>query len=115
MPDGTTIAGGDVISTEELTIAADGVPARPRGASDLPATAYKLPRSKLAVGAFDADGGDVTASNPLPVESRSARQIAELAASQGAELGAASMMTRSRERYPLVDRRGRLTTDRGAR
>lgn len=51
MSDNTTLnpgAAGDVIATEDIG-------------------AYKLPVSKIRLGAKDVDGGDVTASNPMPV------------------------------------------------
>jgi hypothetical protein len=72
--DSTTLnpgAGGDVIATEDMPAGSA------RATSDVPTTEYKLPRSKLAVGSYGQDAGDVTHENPLPVESREQRQIEE--------------------------------------
>lgn len=51
MSDNTVInpgSGGDTIATEDLTT-------------------YKIPVSKIRLGATDVDGGDITNTNPLPV------------------------------------------------
>lgn len=55
MADNTTIdamTGGDLISTEEIT-----------GSSPL----YKIPRSKIALGEENVDGGNVSSDNPFPI------------------------------------------------
>lgn len=52
MGENTTLnpgSGGDVIATED------------------PGLGYKIPVSKIRLGALDVDGGDVTPANPFPI------------------------------------------------
>jgi hypothetical protein len=70
--DGTTLGTSEVISDEAIDPQVGG-----RRDQYLPVTLYKAPRSKIAVGPYGQDWGDATQDQPLAVESRSQRQIAE--------------------------------------
>ena len=77
MSDGTTlnqatVAGGDVIATEDVASAN-----QQDADQSLPAADYKLPRSKLAVGQFGRDLGDVGPDNPLDTRDRAAMRVLE--------------------------------------
>lgn len=61
--------GGDNITTEAHPAG------EARSHSDAPTTAYKMPRSKIAVGAFGVDEGDATPDHPLPVGDYAARRL----------------------------------------
>lgn len=103
MSDGTalnqaTVAGGDVIATEELTVG------ETRGDPALPTTAYKIPRSKIAVGPIGGDAGDATPDNPLPVTDRSVRGMYEREQLSSLAKLDVNLTTRYRERLRVGDR-----------
>ena len=103
MADNTTLnlgVTGDVITTEDMPVGA------PRDTSMLPKTSYKIPRSKIAVGAYDRDGGDVGPGNALDVVSREERIYAEQSFVANYNASNALLQTRAQERGSLVDRRG---------
>jgi hypothetical protein len=72
MSDGTRLnqgLGGDLICTEQTTRATG-----------------KIPVSKIVLGDVDVDGGDVSATNPMPVQTTAASAI-RLTVTGGASLG----------------------------
>lgn len=70
--DCTQLATGEVISNE-YNDPTYGI----RGDPDLPVIAYKVPRSKIAVGSYGQDMGDADIGRPLYVESFLERRLAE--------------------------------------
>ena|ERR1700686_4266831 len=97
--DNTTLnpgVGGDNITTEDQPAGTQ------RGAPALPLVDYKMPRSKIIVGTYDVDGGDVTFSNPLPVESMRERRQLESVFLKELEIQRRTLMTRSNERVSVV-------------
>ena len=72
MSDGTLLnqgIGGDTIATEDIALGDS------RGDAALPTTEYKIPRSKIAVGAVDQDLGDVDEGNPMPVRDQATLRV----------------------------------------
>lgn len=108
--DGTVLGTSEVISDEYI----DPVLGC-RVINTLPPTAYKLPRSKIAVGAYGQDGGDASQDNPLPAESRAIRQLEELAAVRSRESTMQAFQKFASETLPLVDSRGHALSTRGVR
>lgn len=109
MADGTVMnpgSGGDTISNKEFAVAADGVPADPRGTACLPVTAYKLPRSKIAIGDYDHDNGDATSTNALPIQTFYERRMMEQQMIMDRDRNLQGCQTRGKERIDLCDRRG---------
>ena len=47
---GVSVSGGDTLATEDTGLG------------------YKIPRGKVVIGNIDIDGGDVSSTNPMPVE-----------------------------------------------
>ena len=109
--DGTTLGTAEVIADEYIDPNRGGVRIEP----NLPQTAYKLPRSKIAVGAYGTDGGDATAETPLQVESRAARQSGELDALRSRQQGMQLQSKFAGEIVSLIDSRGEHMTSRGQR
>lgn len=97
------VAGGDVISTEDMPVGAA------RLSPNTPLTDYKLPRSKIALGTYDQDSGDVTEQNPMPVKMMYERGLLEYQYLQQADSERYALQTRSRERV------GTIFMDRGRR
>lgn len=103
MADNTTLnpgLGGDVISTEDLPLGAA------RGHGALPLVAYKVPRSKIAVGDVDTDGGDAMAHSPLAVGDYQARRSAEASRLRAQDMSMQKSRSRQGERIATMDRRG---------
>lgn len=109
--DGTQLGTAEIISDEYIDPALQGVKRDPA----LPATAYKLPRSKIAVGPYGQDHGDATQDNPLPVEGRNVRQLDELNALRGRDAGLNDLKRYGSENVSLVDSRGSHLANRGVR
>ena len=82
---------------------------------NLPPTAYKVPRSKIVAGPYGSDGGDVTADNPLTVESRAERQALELQSLRDRAMTSALFVKLSSETVPICDARGWEMSTRGVR
>jgi hypothetical protein len=81
MSEGTALnngAGGDGVSTEDITGQprlggiVPSVPVAPSGASDM-----KIERTKLSIGPFGYDWGDVGGDNPLPTHDYWSRELLE--------------------------------------
>jgi hypothetical protein len=102
--------GGDVISDEYLD---PNQPVRREGL--LPPGAYKLPRSKIAVGPYGQDWGDASADLPLQVESRAQRQLAELDSLRTRQATLQAMARYAGETISLSDARGSFLDTRGQR
>lgn len=118
MADGTQLtlgAGGDLVSDEDLTGLPRGSPLLPQvGAAN---GNYKLERTKIVVGAYGQDAGDATFDAPLPAESRTQRQLAELAGlmSQDNNLAVEAHMSRGRNERATFFGLSRGTNTRGGR
>ena len=108
--DGTALGTGEVISAEYIDPVLGS-----RADNDLPPTAYKLPRSKIAIGSYGQDAGDATADTPLQVESRNARQSDELQSMRERQWSMQQMSRFSGEIVSLIDSRGEHMTSRGQR
>jgi hypothetical protein len=93
--DGTQLGTGEVVSNEAIGLAT------PRGDPAMPQTAYKLPRSKIAVGAYGDDVGDAIAARPLYVESYQERRLAEMA-----QIAAIEASQNDLRRYAAESQRG---------
>ena len=109
--DGTQLGTSEVISDEYIDPTMQSVRREPL----LPVTGYKLPRSKIAVGAYGEDCGDATPDQPLATESRLERQMAELATIRQRDAVVMQMARYSTEYVSLIDARGRHIDSRGAR
>ena len=70
--DNTQLGTGELISNEQIEVIV------PKGDSNQPVTAYKVPRSKIAVGPYGQDLGDATQAQPLNVTSYLERRELEL-------------------------------------
>ena len=108
--DGTVLGTSEVISDEYI----DPVLGC-RVVNTLPATAYKMPRSKIAVGPYGQDWGDASADIPLQVEQRSLRLLFEQTALRERLLARESLQKWAGETDQLVDSRGSHITHRGVR
>lgn len=108
--DGTQLGTGEVISDEYVDPSV-GVRRDP----NLPPAAYKLARSKIAVGPYGQDQGDATPDVPLPVESRAERWALELASLRDRERAVEQLSRSSADRYALCDARGQHLDTRGSR
>ena len=108
--DGTQLGTGEVLSNEFVDL-----PGGSRQDPALPPTAYKLPRSKIIVGPYGQDGGDVTMSNPLPAESMQLRRLAELNDLRDREEAMCNLQRYAYDTMPLTDNRGYAFTNRGVR
>jgi hypothetical protein len=106
--DGTQLGTSEIISDEYI----DPVLGC-RVNNNLPATAYKAPRSKIAIGPYGQDWGDAMPDTPLYVESRNERLLVELAGMR--DRGIAMQPKFSAETTPRVDARGHEFTTRGVR
>ena len=109
--DGTTLGTAEVISDEYIDPSAQVVRRDPL----LPPTAYKLPRSKIAVGPYGQDQGDASEMLPLYVREQSLLRIAELERLRDREEGMALMQRYAQETVSLADSRGAHLTTRGQR
>lgn len=112
MSDGTQLNLG---TTGDLIITEDHADVEGRHISGLTDDDYKMPRSKIAVGPLGSDQGDADKSNPLYIEDRESRRLAEdmmLAALNAQQV---SMCVRSYCKVTLSDRRGGLGSQRGTR
>lgn len=95
---------GDVIATEDMPLGGT------RGdMGRLPLTDYKVPRSKIVVGDYGVDNGDVGRNNPLYVSTSNERQLLEFQYLQQIDVERYSLMTRGRERV------GSIASERGRR
>lgn len=95
MPDNTTLpagGGGDTLATEEIATG------NARSAPGLPTTAYKVPRTKIALGDYDDDRGDVAQDKPLPVDSARGARFDERTELRARDAFALSLVTRGGER-----------------
>jgi hypothetical protein len=108
--DGTILGSNEVISDEYIDPST-----ATRLDPNVPPTGYKLPRSKIAIGVYGQDGGDATADNPLPAESRTLRQLAELTQMRDRENALRAYVKVSAEYLSLVDNRGHHLSTRGVR
>lgn len=110
--DGTVLGTGEVISDEYIDPNQNG-----RGDASLPQTGYKVPRSKIAVGPYGQDEGDVSASNPLPVDevSWSLADREESRELRDRDNSLMAMRVAFGERISLADSRGSHFTNRGVR
>lgn len=110
--DGTPLnggSGGDTISDEAFSDnsgVTTGASQTPRGLDDLPDTAYKLPRSKIAVGPYDSDGGDAIAVSGLPVQTYYERRCLEDQIIRDIDRNMYAGQTHGKERIGMCDRRG---------
>jgi hypothetical protein len=104
LTDGTTLntgAGGDLVSDEDLT-------GQPRQSADVPQIGagnanYKLERTKVAVGKYGQDRGDVDIDGrPFPVEMGVERRLMEAQEQLAIDNLATSMRTRMSERPPIM-------------
>jgi hypothetical protein len=108
--DGTQLGTGEVISDEYIDVNVGG-----RRDEDQPPTAYKLPRSKIAVGPYGQDWGDATEATPLQVSDAVSRRIAELSHMRDIDEQRQAFQNYAQERCSLADLRGRHISIRGAR
>jgi|SRR5215472_9947660 len=104
MSDGTQLnpgANGDLIADEDMTSAVRGSPLVPQlGAAN---AAYKLERTKIAIGAYGEDRGDPTLEGrPFPVEMGVERRLSEVLMLREAELVSMNLRSRSSERASLI-------------
>lgn len=107
MSDGTRLnlgTTGDLIVTEELAVGSSG-----RATSSLPSSVYKMPRSKIAIGAMGTDQGDATDDAPLPTGDRAVRRMLELQQIQAEEASYDSLRSRASCRTYHRGNRGRGT------
>jgi hypothetical protein len=110
--DNTQLGTGEQISNEAVDTNA------PKLDPNLPVSqTYKLPRSKIVVGAYGVDGGDVTVARPLPVDSLLERRELELNALRDRGYGLASLQRSAAEcrNNSTLDVRGHLFDTRGKR
>lgn len=109
--DNTQLGTGELISNEQIETTAN------RGDPNQPISAYKVPRSKIAIGAYGQDGGDATRGTPLQVESYLERREIELdtlVMTLGAINNLQNFAAEGRGRTTF-DVRGQLLSDRGQR
>lgn len=92
--------GGATIATENQPLYGQ------RGSSDVPATAYELPRSKIAVGTYGVDAGDASRALPFPVQTFGERQFLELMLLSQLDTARMAQARRGRERIPTLCDRG---------
>jgi hypothetical protein len=110
--DNTQLGTGELVSNEAVGVNDS------KGDANLPIVAYKLPRSKIAVGNYGQDGGDATDANPLPVESLLERREAERQMMLSMSMGLDSLRRYSveyRQGNATLDVRGQLLDTRGKR
>jgi hypothetical protein len=108
--DGTTLGTAEVIADEYIDPTTGG-----RYLALVPITAYKLPRSKIAVGPYGQDGGDAMPDTPLAVESRAERWILEIESLRHRTASIAQFQKFAMETIPLCDSRGYDVATRGVR
>ena len=108
--DGTQLGTGEVISDEYIDIK-EGTRRDPAQ----PPTAYKVPRSKIAIGPYGQDWGDASEAFPLQTHDAYLRRVHELEYLRGMDESRAGLATFAQERCNLADSRGRHISIRGAR
>lgn len=108
--DGTTLGTSEVIADEYI----DPILGC-RVITALLGTPYKMPRSKIAVGAYGQDWGDAAPTTPLDVESKNERSVLEKMMLQQQLESVATMQRYSQETVSLVDARGSFLSNRGVR
>src|SRR5579862_565027 len=101
--DGTLVqtgSAGDLVSDEDMTGSPRLSPLVPQlGATN---AGYKIERTKLVVGDYDTDRGDISSDGgrPLPVETFVERRLQEEQYLRETELQYATLRQRSSERIP---------------
>lgn len=108
--DGTQLGTSEVIADEYI----DPVLGC-RVVSALPAAAYKMPRSKIAVGTYGQDWGDAAVETPLHVESTQERWLVERVALMQQAAAMQGQVRYSQETVSLCDARGSFMSNRGVR
>ena len=108
--DGTQLGTGEVISDEYIDPQTGG-----RRDGNLPATGYKVPRSKIAVGPYGQDWGEASEFYPLQVSDAIARRLKEIETMRDVDEGRLQLVRFSAERVSMSDNRGRHTAIRGTR
>lgn len=108
--DGTQLGTGEIISDEYIDPALGS-----RLDPDQSVGPYKLPRSKLAIGPYGQDFGDISNDLPLPAESRYLRQVAEIQQLREREAAALRLCRYASETVTRIDARGHDITNRGIR
>lgn len=102
--DGTIVGVSDTIADEYIDATTGG-----RGIQRLPIGAYKLPRSKIAIGQYGVDNGDATQDTPLYVESAAERRLAEFNYIQQHQAYCNALRVYARETITPHDSRGLST------
>jgi hypothetical protein len=103
--DGTTLnsgSGGDLVSDEDLTGLVRQSPAVPQlGAAN---AAYKIERTKIVIGEYGQDRGDVSSDGgrPFPVETFAERRMLEVNTAVAIDTLARDAVRRQREREPRM-------------
>lgn len=108
--DGTVLGTAEVIADEYI----DPILGC-RVITALPPTAYKLPRSKIAVGQYGQDWGDASVETPLHTESTQERWYAERQYLMNQAVGMVELKTYQQETVTLCDARGSFMSNRGVR
>ena len=109
--DNTQLGTAEVISDEYIDPTAQVVRRDP----NLPQTAYKVPRSKIAVGPYGQDHGDASDNLPLPVSDARAQRIEECERLRDRESAMTTFLQAHDERVSLCDNRGAHLSHRGQR
>jgi hypothetical protein len=110
-PNDGTVLGTSEIITDEYIDPVLGC----RVVNTLPATPYKMPRSKIAVGPYGQDWGDASGDIPLQVEQRSLRWAMEQQMMLARLAARESLQKWAGETDQLVDSRGMHLNHRGVR
>ena len=108
--DGTQLGTSEIISDEYID-----PNQQVRRDQNLPATAYKAPRSKIAVGPYGQDWGDATHDQPLTTESRAERHVLEILSLRERDQSLSLLQRSIGESFTLADSRGHHMTTRGQR
>ena len=103
MSDGTTLnpgVNGDLVSDEDMTGAVRQSSLVPQLGA--PNANYKIERTKIAIGDYDQDRGDVSSDGgrPFPIETFVERRLQEEQYMRQIEQVYFAMTTRQRERAP---------------
>jgi hypothetical protein len=108
--DNTNLGSGEAISNEYIDPAQAG-----QRRDIVPNTGYKVPRSKIAIGPYGQDWGDVDYDTPLPTADRHLRRRQEIELLAVCDTGVAVYARNYCERGPQPDLRGRHLDLRGVR
>jgi len=108
--DGTALGTNEVISNEAI----DPVQGS-RVDPNMPGTQYKLPRSKIAVGAYGQDQGDASQAMPLPMRDYEQLRLAETERLRSTARGHAAFQRYAYEQITMIDARGGDISNRGSR